>query len=888
MSNSSTSPPWDDPRVTAFVLGELPENEAAQFTEEMNANPELATAVEEARAVTEQVESFFHSAAVPPLESNRVESIVRESETVPSEDDVASAGSAAGAAWFQTRWVQWAVAASVIGIILGLSVPAVHTARETASHQHPAFSIDAADQSGPELTESMVREASPFESAEMVYQPLDGTAPKSLPMQSLPAEKEADGESFGLQSAGRLSGVSPTAKADSPSVTGQLYSQTEAFYDKRTRELEEAPIAPELTAPPSMNGLNTSSSRGGMGMDSMMGMGGMDMDMAGPAMEGMDMGMGMMGGGMGGASADSNTAPRFVREDGSLAANTPASLATPKDEAPTTLSEPSAGKPVVGNFAVAPVPEQLGRQQFDFGASRERMAKSELLETNRLASAPEIRVIPILPATPDGEGQGPGMSGDKFEPIQENEFQRVANNSLSTFSIDVDTASYAKVRSYLQRGQLPRPDSVRIEELINYFDYQYTPPSAEDPVPFSSAMAVASCPWNENNRLVRVGIQAKDIDRKERPRCNLVFLIDTSGSMKRPNKLPLVIEGMKVLLDQLNKKDRVAIVVYAGSSGLVLDSTPVKQKKKIVRALSALSAGGSTNGGAGLQLAYQTARENFIEDGVNRVILCSDGDFNVGMTGTDQLVAEATRQSKSGTELTVLGFGMGNHNDAMMERISNSGAGNYAFVDTTAEANKVLADQVAGTLFTVAKDVKIQVEFNPAVVSAYRLIGYENRILAKEDFNDDKVDAGEIGAGHRVTALYEIAPVGKLPDSISPDVDPLKYQPRDDADLSSKGPTNEILTLKIRHKPPQGDVSEKLTFPLVNESEPFEKADADFQFAAAVAGFGMQLRNSTHAGTWTMDDVIATATDAKGDDEHGLRAEFLELARTAKRLIVND
>ncbi|MAP07620.1 MAG: hypothetical protein CMM00_01915, partial [Rhodopirellula sp.] len=450
------------------------------------------------------------------------------------------------------------------------------------------------------------------------------------------------------------------------------------------------------------------------------------------------------------------------------------------------------------------------------------------------------------------------------------------------------TASYAKVRSYLQRGQLPRPDSVRIEELINYFDYQYTPPSAEDPVPFSSAMAVASCPWNENNRLVRVGIQAKDIDRKERPRCNLVFLIDTSGSMKRPNKLPLVIEGMKVLLDQLKNKDRVAIVVYAGSSGLVLDSTPVKQKKKIVRALSALSAGGSTNGGAGLQLAYQTARENFIEDGVNRVILCSDGDFNVGMTGTDQLVAEATRQSKSGTELTVLGFGMGNHNDAMMERISNSGAGNYAFVDTVSEAKKVLADQVTGTLFTVAKDVKIQVEFNPAVVSAYRLIGYENRILAKEDFNDDKKDAGEIGAGHRVTALYEIAPVGKLPDSIAPDVDPLKYQPTDDADLSSEAPTNEILTLKIRHKPPQGDVSEKLAFPLVNESVPFQEADTDFQFAAAVAGFGMQLRNSPQAGTWTMDDVIATATAAKGDDEHGLRAEFLELARTAKRLIVND
>ncbi|EMB14474.1 VWA domain-containing protein [Rhodopirellula europaea] len=732
MSNSSTSPPWDDPRVTAFVLGELPENEAAQFTEEMNANPELATAVEEARAVTEQVESFFHSAAVPPLESNRVESIVRESETAPSENDKAAAGSTAGAAWYQAKWVQWAVAASVIGILASLLIPPVQMARETAFNHQPSTGDIATNQSGPEFSDTMVMdEEMQLEDVEMVYQPFDGSAAKSMP-----TEMKAEGESFGLQAANRVSGISPAAEATSSDASPRTIAESSlssanerAVRSRRAKRAED----------PTME----------MGMDSMMGMG--DMEMAGPAMDmgmGKD-GMGMMGGGMGGMPAGEM-----------LRLELDSQLATSTD------SEPSAGKPVVGDFAVAPVPEQLGRQQFYFRASQGRTLERQLGETEELA--PTSNRLAILPPTPDGEGRGPGMSGDKFEPIQENKFRRVTEHPLSTFSVDVDTASYAKVRSYLQRGQLPRPDSVRIEELINYFDYQYTPPSAEDPVPFSSAMAVASCPWNENNRLVRVGIQAKDIDRKERPRCNLVFLIDTSGSMKRPNKLPLVIEGMKVLLDQLKNKDRVAIVVYAGSSGLVLDSTPVKQKKKIVRALSALSAGGSTNGGAGLQLAYQTARENFIEDGVNRVILCSDGDFNVGMTGTDQLVAEATRQSKSGTELTVLGFGMGNHNDAMMERISNSGAGNYAFVDTVSEAKKVLADQVTGTLFTVAKDVKIQVEFNPAVVSAYRLIGYENRILAKEDFNDDKKDAGEIGAGHRVTALYEIAPVGQLPDSMPP------------------------------------------------------------------------------------------------------------------------
>ncbi|MCC9641214.1 von Willebrand factor type A domain-containing protein [Rhodopirellula sp. JC740] len=869
MSNSSTSPPWDDPRVTAYVLGELSDQEAAQFTEEMNANTELATAVEEARAVTQQVESFFHSSAVPPLETNRVESIVRESETAATDEASVSAGSASGTSWFQSRWIQFAVAASIVGILLGLSIPAVHTARETASHQRPVSGQLPGDFSGMETDDLAVfEEEMPLADSEMVYQREAGVSAMQLSQQ----KEKAD--SLGLRSSARNSNLTSGPDANEFSASTSNVTMVE---EAEGGQVEFVPTQGAAANAPTAEA---------EGMISEMDV--MRIKVAGPTPRSMRKGMdGAFGAG------------------GSLPP-------TPTAEAPAAPAEPSAGKPimskhVIGDFAVAPVPVQMGRGQVELESVRRRMARSELRSTNELAPAPAIVPAPTVPDIADGEGSGPGSSGDKFDPITENEFRRVTEHPLSTFSIDVDTASYAKVRSYLQRGQLPRPDSVRIEELINYFDYQYTPPTAEDSAPFSSAMAVASCPWNEDNRLVRVGIQAKDIDRKERPRCNLVFLIDTSGSMKRPNKLPLVIEGMKLLLDQLKKNDRVAIVVYAGSSGLVLDSTPVKQKKKIVRALSALSAGGSTNGGAGLQLAYQTARENFIEDGVNRVILCSDGDFNVGVTGTDQLVAEATRQSKSGTELTVLGFGMGNHNDAMMERISNSGAGNYAFVDTIAEANKVLADQVAGTLFTVAKDVKIQIEFNPAVVSAYRLIGYENRILAKEDFNDDTKDAGEIGAGHRVTALYEIAPSGKLPSSIAPDVDPLKYQPAENAgaaeepatdkDAGEEGAseqetddaaTKEILTLKIRHKPPQSDVSEKLTFPLVNESQPFAEADRDFQFAAAVAGFGMQLRNSSHAGSWTMDDVISTAALAKGSDEHGLRAEFLELAETAKRLIIND
>ena len=489
--------------------------------------------------------------------------------------------------------------------------------------------------------------------------------------------------------------------------------------------------------------------------------------------------------------------------------------------------------------------------------------------------------------------------GDRYDVIKENPFKRVTEHPLSTLSIDVDTASYSKVRMSLRRNQLPSPDAVRIEEMINYFDYDYekvagTLSDYEKVAgtlsdPFSASLDVAECPWEPEHRLVRVGLQAIELDKQERPRCNLVFLIDTSGSMRATNKLPLLIDGMKLLVKELRPDDQVAIVVYAGSAGLVLESTPAEKSKKIINALSRLQAGGSTNGGAGLRLAYETARENFVKDGVNRVILCSDGDFNVGMTGTGELVREAKSQAKSGVELTVLGFGMGNHNDAMMERISNDAEGNYAFVDTIAEAKKVLADQLTGTLVTVAKDVKVQIEFNPSVVSSYRLIGYENRLLAKEDFNDDTKDAGEIGAGHRVTALYQVVPVGAESDPAAPPVDPLKYQsPEATQDEPVVEPTepvsDEMLTLKLRYKPPQGDKSTLMTRTLTDEGGDFREADNDFQFAAAVAGFGMLLRNSTMVGSWSYDNVMQVAADSLGTDEHGLREEMIELAAIANRL----
>jgi Ca-activated chloride channel family protein len=479
-------------------------------------------------------------------------------------------------------------------------------------------------------------------------------------------------------------------------------------------------------------------------------------------------------------------------------------------------------------------------------------------------------------------GRGPGRAGDRYNHLVENPFRTVLDHPLSTFSIDVDTASYANSRRFLLReGRLPPPDAVRIEEFVNYFDYDYAGPDGD--VPFAAHIEVAECPWKPGHRLVRVGLQGKEIDNQQRPSSNLVFLLDVSGSMNSPDKLPLLKEGMKLLAGQLRQQDRVAIVVYASAQGLVLPSTPGAERETIITALDRLQAGGSTNGGAGIELAYRIARDNFIPDGVNRVLLCTDGDFNVGTTSTGDLVRMVEEKARSGVFLSVLGFGRGNLNDAMMETVSNKGNGNYAYIDGLTEARKVLVKQMGGTLVTIAKDVKVQIEFNPAQVAAYRLIGYENRILAAEDFNDDKKDAGEIGAGHSVTALYEVVPTGLKVDVSN--VDPLKYQatsrPGEDSPVS-----DELLTLKLRYKDPDAETSKLLEFPLLDAGPRFGQASTDFQFAAAVASFGMLLRNSEHKGTATYDAVLEIATAAQGPDVHGYRAELLEMVRKAKTLTV--
>ncbi len=469
---------------------------------------------------------------------------------------------------------------------------------------------------------------------------------------------------------------------------------------------------------------------------------------------------------------------------------------------------------------------------------------------------------------------------EAYDSISENVFQTALDVPLSTFSIDVDTASYANVRRFLNNEQVPPAGAIRTEELINYFPYNYPQPTNGGP--FSVNLEASRAPWNGQHELVRIGLKGREVPASERGAANLVFLVDVSGSMDEPNKLPLLQRSLKGLVENVAAKDRVAIVVYAGSSGLVLPSTPGTRKARILEALENLKAGGSTNGAEGIRLAYNVARENFLKGGNNRVILCTDGDFNVGTTDQSELVRLIEKERTSGIFLSVLGFGTGNLKDSTMEKLADKGNGNYAYIDSPAEGRKVLVEQMGGTLFTIAKDVKIQVEFNPALVAGYRLIGYENRLLAKEDFNDDKKDAGEIGAGHTVTALYEIVPAGQ-PVPGHPSVDPLKYQTPAKEDI--KPSSSKLLTVKLRYKAPDGNESQLLEVPLTAPQIPsFETASADFQFAAAVAAFGMKLRGSPDAGDLNWSDIQQIARRSLGEDPGSYRAEFLTLIEKASHL----
>ncbi len=483
-------------------------------------------------------------------------------------------------------------------------------------------------------------------------------------------------------------------------------------------------------------------------------------------------------------------------------------------------------------------------------------------------------------------------STEEYSKISPSDWISSKESPLSTFSIDVDTASYSNVRRFLNGGSLPPSDAVRIEELLNYFRYDYPQPKGSDP--FSVNVEVGSAPWASAHRLVRIGLKAKDVSLEKRPRANLVFLVDVSGSMEQENKLPLVKRSLKLLVDQMGENDSIAMVTYAGNAGIALQPTSAANRDSIKRVIDRLEAGGSTHGSAGIQAAYELALQRFVKGGINRVLLCTDGDFNVGVTTDSDLLGLITEKAKSGVFLSVLGFGMGNLKDSKLELLADKGNGNYAYIDSFAEARRVFVEQMSGTLQTVAKDVKIQVEFSPAKVQAYRLIGYENRRLAAKDFNNDAKDAGEIGAGHAVTALYEIIPVGVPVAGDSGE--PLRYQSDSATETPLPAPKtvrdraltptaeSELLFVKLRYKQPEADTSSLISLPVTDHGKRFEQASADFRFAAAVAGFGMRLRNSPGSANFPMSEVSKLAEQSLGTKADASRAEFIDLVRAAGRL----
>lgn len=470
---------------------------------------------------------------------------------------------------------------------------------------------------------------------------------------------------------------------------------------------------------------------------------------------------------------------------------------------------------------------------------------------------------------------------EDYDNIVENKFLAATQNPLSTFSIDVDEAAYSNVRRYLENGSIPPAGAVRIEEMINYFDYDYTKPINGEP--FTVNTEISECPWNPQHKLVHIGLQGKEIPVDNLPPSNMVFLVDVSGSMDEPNKLPLVQASMNMLVDQLREQDKVAIVVYAGNAGLVLPSTSGVNKVKIKEAIDNLQAGGSTAGGEGIKLAYKTAKDNFLKNGNNRIILATDGDFNVGVSSDDDLVRMIEQERKSGVFLSVLGYGMGNYKDNKMQQLADKGNGNHSYIDNINEARKVLVNEFGSTLFTIAKDVKIQIEFNPSKVEAYRLVGYENRMLASEDFNDDNKDAGELGSGHTVTALYEVIPVG-VKDDFTKSVDPLKYQSNEKKIVSNTG---EIMTIKLRYKKPNEDVSKLITHPVMDNHTALVNTSDNFRFSAAVAEFGLLLRGSEYKQQSSYSQVVSMAKGARGIDDNGYRAEFIRLVQSATSLANN-
>lgn len=541
--------------------------------------------------------------------------------------------------------------------------------------------------------------------------------------------------------------------------------------------------------------------------------------------------------------------------------------------------EVEKGETLVFSFIGMKTEEKVVRsKKMDVSLKEEHSILEECVITDSPASR-KITITGAIMAGSLSSLKSPHPRGvEEYSSIHENGFKQVGEAPLSTFSIDVDAASYSNMRRYINKGKLPPFDAIRTEELVNYFTYDYAKPTGKDPVKIT--MEAADCPWNPEHRLVRIGLKAKEIPTDHLPASNLVFLIDVSGSMWGADRLDLVKSSLKLLVNNLREKDKVAIVTYSGSATVKLESTPGSDKEKIREAINELTAAGSTAGGAGIKLAYNIAKKNFVDNGNNRIILCTDGDFNVGVSSVEGLEQLIEKERKSGVFLTVLGYGMENYKDNRVQVLAEKGNGNHAYIDNLQEANRVLVGEFGATMHTVAKDVKLQVEFNPSLVQAYRLIGYESRLLKDEDFNNDAKDAGDLGAGHTVTAFYEVIPVGVKNDYVGK-VDELKYQKKQPVTVKPTG-SNELLTVKLRYKAPDSNTSKKMELPFVDNKR--NNASSDFRFASAVAMFGQLIRESDFKGEATYDKVIALAKEGLDNDDRGYRREFIRLVEAAKGL----
>jgi len=964
----------DDPRLTAYALGELDPAEVAAVEAQLADCPESRRAVAEICATAQLLTGELAREPAPGLASAQREAI--ESRLSPAIHAPRPR---------RVRWGVWAVAASVLAILPAVLIPAMRWNRTTAltgsrvylaqgpgpvasfkhapANEYKGMTLPTGKYTGDDRVAMAPAGAKPSELGQEALAPSrpGGGAP-SVPLPNYAAypphrAEQLARDRLGDQRASAFPSSSPPPVAGerlssaTPTSTGSRFANPRYRFDstgpipggtiprapapteaRPIRPLKPDEMAPAPSAvasgPAAPEGLALGDAKANVRNQNQAnefkdaqqsGMPGPVLAAAPAAAAGAG-GMGGMGGGMGmprhgGVDASRvdfrglgelqvGDAKSFEELRKSKQAN---DLQQAQEKLARLRSLPERGRGFMSDedlkgaeaevvIAAAETPAARAKAQRDFAQVKldrlnrleERnhgiVTDQEIARAEAEVARAEADVKAALnPAEPD-------HAAEAYAPIADNPFLAAREAPLSTFSVDVDTAAYANMRRFLTQGAMPPKDAVRIEEFVNYFAYDYPQPTGDDP--FSINIEVARCPWNAGHRLARIGLKGREVANDRRPNSNLVFLIDVSGSMGQPNKLPLVQSSLRLLLGKLGEGDKVAIVVYAGNSGLVLPSTPCTRKDEIAGAIDRLQAGGSTNGGQGIQLAYDVATANFVAGGTNRVILCTDGDFNVGITDRGDLVRLIEEKARRKVFLSVLGFGMGNLKDDLMEQLADKGDGNYAYIDTMLEARKVLSEQLSGTLVTIAKDVKVQVEFNPARVASYRLIGYENRLLKKEDFNDDAKDAGEIGAGHAVTALYEIVPAGQGAPAAPPGagVDPLEFaEPATvaaaaPAAAAAAGGDRRALVVKLRYKKPEGGPSTLIKRGVEDDGRDYAAATADYKFAAAVASFGMLLRDSPHKGNATFASVQELADASRGADASGYRAEFLDLVRKARTL----